>query len=62
MKGKGTALDVKFIPYASFGNYEDVMRRVPCIEKIKTMLDYEPKFMMKEGLQKAIEWQIKNQE
>jgi len=62
MKGKGTAIDVKFIPYASFGNYEDVMRRVPCIEKIKTMLDYEPKFMMKEGLQKAIEWQIKNQE
>jgi UDP-glucose 4-epimerase len=61
MREKYTIPEIKLIPYASFGNYEDVMRRIPTIEKIKTMLGYEPKYMMREGLKRAIEWQINNQ-
>ena len=33
---------LKFIPYSSFGKYEDVKRRVPSIEKITNMLDLSP--------------------
>jgi nucleoside-diphosphate-sugar epimerase len=47
---------LKFIPYSSFGNYEDVMRRVPDITKIKSMLGYKPKIGLREGLIKTIDW------
>jgi UDP-glucose 4-epimerase len=50
---------LKLIPYSSFGKYEDVMRRVPDISKIKEMLEYEPKFSLKDGLIQTIEWQSK---
>jgi UDP-glucose 4-epimerase len=50
---------VNFIPYSTFGNYEDVKRRVPDIRKIKTMLSYNPKFSLAEGMAKTIEWQKK---
>jgi len=49
---------VKLIPYATFGKYEDVARRVPDITKIKEKLEYLPKFPLKEGLKLAIDWQI----
>ena len=49
--------DITFIPYANFGKYEDVMRRVPDITKIKTELGYEPHYTLKTGLKKTIEWQ-----
>jgi len=48
---------VNFIPYATFGNYEDVKRRVPDITKIKTMLGYNPGFSLAVGMAKTIEWQ-----
>ena len=48
---------LKFIPYSSFGKYEDVKRRVPSIEKITKMLDFKPKFSLKEGLTKTVQWQ-----
>lgn len=46
-----------FIPYSSFGNYEDVMRRVPDIAKIKSMLGYRPTVDLQTGLIRTIEWQ-----
>lgn len=49
--------EVKLIPYATFGNYEDVRRRVPCINKIKEKLGYRPKMPLREGLIKTIAWQ-----
>jgi UDP-glucose 4-epimerase len=49
--------NVNLIPYSSFGNYEDVMRRVPDISKIKSKLGYEPKYNLTQGLLKTIEWQ-----
>lgn len=48
---------IQMIPYETFGNYEDVRRRIPCIDKIKTMLGYEPKTPLREGLLKTIAWQ-----
>lgn len=48
---------LNFIPYSSFGRYEDVMRRVPDISKIKKCLGYEPRWGLKEGLKNTIEWQ-----
>jgi len=48
---------LNFIPYSTFGNYEDVMRRVPDITKLRTELDFEPQWTLKAGLEKTIEWQ-----
>jgi len=48
---------LKFIPYSTFGNYEDVRRRVPSIDKICDKLGYAPKHTLKEGLTAAIKWQ-----
>lgn len=57
VNGKNSKPLIQFIPYKSFGKYEDVRRRVPDILKIKRMLDYNPKFKLDEGLKKTIEWQ-----
>lgn len=49
---------INFVPYASFGGgYEDVQRRVPDITKIRTMLGFEPRFDLEEGLVRTIAWQ-----
>jgi UDP-glucose 4-epimerase len=48
---------MNFIPYSNFGKYEDVLRRVPDITKIKTELGYNPKYNLDEGLKRTIEWQ-----
>ena len=58
MKNDSIKPDIKFIPYSSFGNYEDVMRRVPDISKIKSLLGYSPKFNLTEGLERTIAWQV----
>jgi UDP-glucose 4-epimerase len=49
--------DIKMIPYETFGKYEDVRRRVPSIDKIKKLLNYQPKVSLVEGLKKTIAWQ-----
>ncbi len=50
---------LNFIPYSTFGNYEDVMRRVPDITRIKTELGFYPKFDLQKGLELTIDWQKK---
>ena len=50
---------LNFIPYEAFGKYEDVSRRVPCIDKIITKLNYQPSYSLKEGLVETINWQKK---
>ena len=57
INGKDAAPKLNFIPYSTFGNYEDVMRRVPDITKICTTLDFKPEWTLEEGLKKTIEWQ-----
>lgn len=55
--GPGSEPLIDFIPYKTFGNYEDVRRRVPNIDKIKTVLNFIPKVSLKEGMIKTIDWQ-----
>lgn len=55
----GSEPKLDFIPYQSFGKYEDVMRRVPCIQKMKKFFGYNPTVGLREGLIKTIEWQKK---
>lgn len=48
---------VTFIPYSTFGKYEDVPRRIPDITKIKERLGFEPKVHLVDGLKETIRWQ-----
>ena len=57
MSGSDKPAPIKFIPYSTFGKYEDVRRRVPSIEKISQILDFKPKHSLEEGLRKTITWQ-----
>ena len=59
MKEEGFNPTLKMIPYSTFGNYEDVRRRVPDISKLKTMLNFKPVFSLDEGLSITIDWQKK---
>ena len=57
LSGVSHPLQVKYIPYSVFSkNYEDVRRRIPSIEKMKSLLAYEPKVKLVEGLKRLIEW------
>ncbi len=57
MKKHNKGTNLKLIPYSTFGNYEDVMRRVPDIGKIKNKLGFNPIWSLREGLAKTIDWQ-----
>lgn len=49
---------IKLIPYSTFGKYEDVMRRIPDITRARTLLGFEPRVDLEDGLRKTIEWQV----
>lgn len=57
INGDKSEAQINYVPYTSFGNYEDVERRVPDISKIKQFFNFKPVYTLKEGLQKTIEWQ-----
>ena len=57
MNDKSSEPNIRYIPYTNFGKYEDVLRRVPDITKIKTDLGYKPVYKLEEGLKITIEWQ-----
>lgn len=57
VNGKDAEPKLNYIPYSTFGNYEDVMRRVPDITKICTKLNFQPQWELEDGLKKTIEWQ-----
>jgi UDP-glucose 4-epimerase len=57
VNGKDAQPKLKCIPYSSFGNYEDVMRRVPNIDKLQQYFNYKPKYTLREGLKKTLVWQ-----
>jgi UDP-glucose 4-epimerase len=57
MKDPGSEPFMKLIPYSNFGKYEDVLRRVPDITKIKRELGYKPAFTLEDGLKMTIDWQ-----
>jgi UDP-glucose 4-epimerase len=49
---------LRFVPYAQIGKgkYEDVLRRIPNLDKARTLLGYEPQVSLREGLMKTIAW------
>jgi UDP-glucose 4-epimerase len=57
MNGSEKTAPINYIPYSSFGKYEDVRRRVPSIEKISNQLGFRPNHHLEEGLLKTIFWQ-----
>jgi UDP-glucose 4-epimerase len=48
---------INFVPYATFGKYEDVARRVPNIDKLINKFNYKPEFSLERGLVETIKWQ-----
>ncbi|MDQ6722917.1 MAG: NAD-dependent epimerase/dehydratase family protein [Thermoproteota archaeon] len=59
VNGKDSKPMLNYIPYSTFGNYEDVMRRVPDISKLCSTLNFQPEWDLKKGLLEAINWQKK---
>ena len=53
---------IKFIPYSTFGNYEDVRRRIPDISRARELLGFEPTIDLEVGLKTTISWQIRRRE
>jgi UDP-glucose 4-epimerase len=52
-----TAPKIETTPYATFGKYEDVRRRVPDITKARTVLGFDPQVALEAGLARTVEWQ-----
>jgi len=48
---------INFVPYATFGKYEDVARRVPNIDKLINKFNYKPEYSLERGLIETIKWQ-----
>ena len=59
VNGKSSEPMLNYIPYSTFGKYEDVMRRVPDISKICSFLDFKPEWDLEKGLNITIDWQKK---
>lgn len=57
VNGEDSEPKLNYIPYSTFGNYEDVMRRVPDISKICSLLNFSPQWDLKSGLKETIKWQ-----
>lgn len=57
INGEDSEPKLNLIPYSNFGNYEDVMRRVPDISKICSTLNFKPLWELEDGLKVAIDWQ-----
>jgi UDP-glucose 4-epimerase len=57
VNGKESEVKLKYIPYSTFGKYEDVMRRVPSIDKLKKHFGFDPKYSLREGMKITIDWQ-----
>ena len=53
----GEEPNVRLIPYATFGRYEDVERRIPDGSKSERILGFRARVNLEEGLPQAIEWQ-----
>ena len=57
VNGPNSEAKLNYIPYSTFGNYEDVMRRVPDITKLCSTFDFKPEWDLDKGLSVTIDWQ-----
>lgn len=62
IQGDDAPVMIEMIPYASFGAYEDVVRRVPDISRAKELLGFEPKVDLTTGLRNTIRWQMERRQ
>lgn len=61
MANTGKELKLKFVPFKEvFGNYKDVMRRIPDLTKVNRVLGYYPKVGLKEAISKTIKQRRKD--
>jgi len=51
-----------YIPYETFGKYEDVRRRIPNIDKARSLLGFDPQVGLDTGLKTTILWQVKRRQ
>jgi nucleoside-diphosphate-sugar epimerase len=59
--GLNRELKVKYIPFSDiFGQYKDIMRRLPDLTKAKRLLDFEPRYRLREAIRKTV--QVKYEE
>lgn len=58
VRGTDDPPKIDFIPYATFGKYEDVIRRIPDITRARELLDFSPQTDLETGLRHTIQWQI----
>jgi UDP-glucose 4-epimerase len=49
---------IEEVPYADFGKYEDVRRRVPDLSRAHALFGFEPRIDLETGLERTIAWQI----
>lgn len=54
----GSEPKLVYTPYESFGKYEDVSRRIPNIDKARSLLGFKPRVGLEEGLKTTIKWQV----
>lgn len=54
-------LKIEFVPFSDiFGQYRDIMRRLPELTKARRLLDYEPRYRLREAVRTTV--QIKYEE
>jgi UDP-glucose 4-epimerase len=58
VRGEDEEALVEWIPYETFGRYEDVRRRVPDLSRARSLFGFEPKVDLETGLRRTIDWQI----
>jgi UDP-glucose 4-epimerase len=58
----GSEPKLVYIPYETFGKYEDVPRRIPNIDKARSLLGFEPQVDLDAGLRVTIPWQIQRRQ
>jgi nucleoside-diphosphate-sugar epimerase len=48
-------LKMEFVPFADiFGQYKDIMRRLPDLSKARSLLGYQPKYRTRDAIKETI--------
>lgn len=56
LAGTGRELKIRFVPFEEiFGKYKDIMRRIPDLDKAKSLLGYSPRVKLEEAVSMMIE-------
>jgi UDP-glucose 4-epimerase len=55
----GSRAGIQYVPYdeAYAPGFEDMARRVPCLEKVQALLGYQPRYSLEQTLRRVIEYE-----